>query len=486
MRIGLDLGTTTSTLSHLAPNGQIRPGRTLSSLCAWRNGKFLFGEDAHQALRDTGSPCFPIRDIKLSLGEKNVRVGPHLLETEEIVAAFMHDLAIRATGSADVEEAVIGTPVNVPEAHRRALLACAKRAGFKHTRLIYEPTAALAGAVDPGAIDSHSTILVVDWGGGTLDLAVIRKNGDALREIAVDGDVHVLGGSRMDEMLLEKILLQQPDLREKVAAVPGGRDLLKIDIEREKRLVLESLDPESEESEIAPFWLDLSRPLRITGSEVTDVAMVMAEKASEHILGFLSRSRLGTSDITHVLFAGGVCQSDLIRQWIMDKLKDIQLLPTSLPQQLTGYGCARLLSFGFSVQLANHFGVLQSDGSFCQVLPAGQDVSLGAYRRADFMVTDATALEAIFELGLVPGDSASREMLSSNAEGFMSLRTLAVRCQSHVGQMKGGSYDVVRLYAGVSEALSVTVYAESSVGNASASATASAVPMLIRTGPARS
>lgn len=482
MKIGLDLGTTTSTLAFVGPEKKVHLARTVSSLCAWRNGDLLFGEEAHRALKDASVPAFPIRDIKLSLGEHPVRVGPHLICAEEVVTAFMRELVRRGVGDADITDAVIGTPVNVSEKHRKALLACAKQAGFERARLIYEPTAALAGAIDPAKLESHSTILVVDWGGGTLDLAVIRKVGDALREVAVDGDVKVLGGSHMDEMLLEGIFLEHPHLREKVSAVPGGRDLLKVDIEQEKRQILESFEPETEETEIAPSWLELSRPIRIAGEDVIRVAGVMADKAAARILQFLSKSGLQTSDLTHVLFAGGVCQSDLIRRKILNVLGEIENLPTSLPQQLTGYGCARLLNTGFSVQIASHFGALQSDGSFCQILSAGQDVSLGSFRQVDFMVTDATAPEAIFEFGLVAPDSIARQMLTSSAEGFVSLKTLALRCQKYDGQLDGGSFDVVRLYAGVSETLSVTIYAESNVGNSSASVSASGVPMLIRIG----
>ena len=481
MRIGLDLGTTTSTLAYLGPDGRVRTGPTVSSLCAWRNGTLFFGEEAHAALRDNSVPAFPIRDVKLALGEGPLRIGPVSIEPVDVVAGLMRYLARRVSGEQQIEDAVIGTPVNVSEKHRLELLEAAKRAGFAKVRLVYEPTAAIAGAIDLSSLDAHSTVLVVDWGGGTLDLSIVRKNGRALREVAVDGDVRVLGGTQMDEQLLDRLLDRNPELRARVAARDGGRDLLKVDIEQEKLHILSLDDPGSEDGLLAPSWLELTSRIILKGADVEDVAMRMADQAADRIRQFISRSRLSLRDITHVLLAGGVCKSDLIRDWLLDSLPGVQQLPSSVPQQLTGSGCAHLLAKGFEVQLASHFGVMQSDDTFCTLLPAENRTEIGTYRELEFFVTDANALEAVFDLGIVATDGDAHRMLSASAEGFIRMSNFSLRCRKDGAPLRGvSSNDILRVYAGIGESLVVVVYAESSNAGSSERVSISGVPMLIR------
>lgn len=478
MRVGIDLGTTTSTIVRLGPDGRPAQKHMTPSLCAWRNGQLMFGGDATNALWSEETPAFPIRDIKMSLGRESIKVGGLSLDVESILVEFFKYLAGKVALKEEIEEAVIGTPVNVSEAHRLALIESARKAGYRHVRLVYEPTSALVGAIEPGRMHRHSMALIVDWGGGTLDLSLIRKNGDSLQELAVDGDVNKLGGSQMDSRILQMILARTPGIKEKLASIPDGHERLKVEIEREKTSILESPDPETDDVEIAPFWL--GKTIELRGKEVVEVATEMADQAAKQIVDFLIRSNVGLTEVTHVLFAGGVCKSPLVRERLLEALPDVEVVETSIPQQLTGYGCARLLSYGFELRLGSDFGVRQSDESFCTLLPAGHDIGLGTYRRADFMVTDARAYEAVFNFGIVPAASDTGAMLSTSAEGFVSLKTLFVRCQQTQGQLKGGSWDYVRVYAGISHALAATVFAESNVGADSKADTISGIPFLIR------
>lgn len=478
MKIGIDLGTTTSTVVRLDPKGKPRAPYTTDSLAAWRNGQLTFGDDATRALNDPSAPAFPIRDIKLSLGSKNVEVGGEQIDVEVVVAGLFKYLANKIAPGQEIKEAVIGTPVNVTESHRLALVRSAEAAGFQSVKLIYEPTSALVGAIEPRNMSRYGTVLVVDWGGGTLDLSLIRKEGDCLREIAVDGDASILGGSQMDSRILQRIVTKSPALREKLALIPGGGDRLKVQIEKDKIELLESADPAAERTASRPRWL--GETVVLEGQDVVEVVMGMGIEGASQVLEFLQRADLSVADVTHVLFAGGVCRCALVRDQILDVLPGIQLLDTTMPQQLTGYGCARLLSYGFDLQLASDFGVLQSDGSFCALLPSGYDIGLGTYRTADFLVTDPLAAEATFDFGLVPNRGNQSAMLASSASGYVSLQTMFVRCQQIEGSLTGSTFDLIRVYSGISQALAVTVHGESNVGGASVTETISRVPFLIR------
>jgi hypothetical protein len=80
------------------------------------------------------------------------------------------------------------------------------------------------------------------------------------------------------------------------------------------------------------------------------------------------------------------------------------------PQELTGAGCVQITARQVLPELARGFGVRQSDGSVCVLLPAGFPIVINTFRKADFLVVDMEAHEAIFDLGLVncaPGSIAT-------------------------------------------------------------------------------
>jgi len=481
MKVAIDFGTTTSTICRVTADGRIDMQGPKPSLAAYGNGKWYFGEDAEQRLAGEDQTIYPIRDMKLMLGKRSIRVGPNQLEPEEAVSKYLSYLTGLIAKGEVIEEAVIGTPVNVDMAHRQALLNAARKSGFKAVRLVYEPTSALAGAIDPSRLDQRALVLVVDWGGGTLDIAVVRKEGGTLREVEVDGDVSNLGGSRMDDELVRELLERNASLRAKVDAVDGGFDRLKNEIESSKRNILaEGIDDESAEPWRTPsLWL--RETIEVRPADVFAVIRRMADLARERIINFLHRARISPSEITHLLFAGGVCNSPIVQKSIGDEFRSARAVSTDQqPQLLTAYGAARLLKTGFTVQLAAPFGVRQCDDSFCEMLPAGHSLAVGAYRVAEFMVTDVLAPEAVFDFGIRRQLNGESAMATSPGDSFRSIDQLFVRAQAKLGDNKGNAGDLIRLFCGIDATLAVTVYAESNLTGQSETKSLSGVPLAIR------
>lgn len=108
------------------------------------------------------------------------------------------------------QEVVLTVPASFDEASRTLTLEAARRAGLPRVRLLEEPQAAFydwldrrAGALEAALCDVR-LVLVVDAGGGTTDLTLIRAelapSGPKLTRIAV-GDHLLLGGDNMDHAL---------------------------------------------------------------------------------------------------------------------------------------------------------------------------------------------------------------------------------------------------------------------------------------------
>ena len=157
---------------------------------------------------DTSSPGRLFQALKTFLGdplETRTNVFGDEKGLEDLIALILAHVRERArelTGTAP-EDITLGRPVRfigAEGAEDRAtgrLRAAADLAGFREVRFVPEPIAA-AHAADVG----EGTSLVFDFGGGTLDLCVVRRDGrGGLAVLATAGGP--IGGDRATELLIE-------------------------------------------------------------------------------------------------------------------------------------------------------------------------------------------------------------------------------------------------------------------------------------------
>jgi molecular chaperone DnaK len=477
--IGLDLGTTNCTIGRLDAGGRPSVLGPIPSVGAWRNETVVFGDPAKKLLLEGGHDIFPIRDLKLLLGRADAHAGLVRISATELATELMRYLLSQILPEQTlIGTAVIGTPVQMPRAHRVALRQAAQQAGIENVRFIYEPTAALIGELDAGSsVEERSLILVVDWGGGTLDIAVVRVEEGIYRELSVGGDIRAFGGTQIDEEITNRILQKYPQVERKVRETRGMFDRLKEEIEQEKiEIVLEG--PEAAPREIVPEWLE--EFVEIEAPLVFDVLEKFVLGAREQIKSTLNAAHLRTEEITHILFAGGVCKAEIARKGLLELFPDAKIIQGRDQQLLTGYGCTLLTGRDFSVELAADFAVRQSDDTLCILLPKGQPVELDCYRKANFLVTDAMAPEAVFDLGVCHFDEDKSSMLATEASTFQSHQQMWVRVGGP--QTKGGKgiVDEVILHTGVEGNLTVAVHLRSCNGDAEKQNFISGVPLAVR------
>jgi molecular chaperone DnaK (HSP70) len=156
---------------------------------------------------------------------------------------FLRELFNRIQGQQlDIKEAIFAVPVQSYERYLRWLESCGASDLLKHAsgsrlRTIDEPTAAALGyaIAQPGMV-----ILVVDFGGGTLDLSLVRTPshdeisnwgsyvGEDPQNIEVEAGTQVeviaktgqtLGGIDIDRWLLDDYLMRDRSLQPEPAAV---------------------------------------------------------------------------------------------------------------------------------------------------------------------------------------------------------------------------------------------------------------------------
>ncbi|MBR4613986.1 MAG: Hsp70 family protein, partial [Kiritimatiellae bacterium] len=215
--IGIDFGTTKTMVSFLNPvTGRaelVRLGRDRDSIPTTihedESGAVLFGEDADdQIVTDPEGYC---RAFKLHLGESDSAL-PRSNETAESLAArFLHYVKEECEQSVfhggSVESATITVPVGFAPARTASLWRAAAAAGFASVSFLPEPEAAGTAFLRDNPADSFSRALVLDWGGGTLDIAIIARSADG----TIHADRHCaegrddVGGEEMDRGLLARM-----------------------------------------------------------------------------------------------------------------------------------------------------------------------------------------------------------------------------------------------------------------------------------------
>src|SRR5437667_9207765 len=201
--IGIDFGTSNSVVANFQyGQAEVLPNHegmkwTPSIVTLRRDGTLAFGQEAKETFAEKRS----IRSVKRILGtpERVPLVGQNL-RTEQVAVMLFSLLkkdAEEALGET-ITKAVVTIPANSKGLARHATKLCAGAAGMQVLTLINEPTAA-AICYGLNAQDDQ-TVLVYDFGGGTLDVTILRIHHGIFEEISSKG-IGKLGGDDIDELV---------------------------------------------------------------------------------------------------------------------------------------------------------------------------------------------------------------------------------------------------------------------------------------------
>lgn len=204
--VGIDLGTTYSCIAYLNEHGEpiTIPNKdgelSTPSVVLFDGDEVVVGTEAMR-----NSIRYPDRVVvhakrymnnpghRWKIGGKSY--SP--VDISTLILKSMLDGAREKIGP--IEQAVITVPAQFSDVQRQATAEAGKRAGLKHVDIINEPVAAaLCFVLGTEGIwftelASAQTIMVVDLGGGTFDLSLVKYQKNEVRVIASGGDLQ-LGG----------------------------------------------------------------------------------------------------------------------------------------------------------------------------------------------------------------------------------------------------------------------------------------------------
>ena len=213
---GIDLGTTNSCLAipdddhgfEIIDNQADRMSVTPSAVLINGKGRMLIGQRAYNSQKVEDLAIQFKRQMGLSkkihFSSAGVDKMPEELSSE-ILKQLRNDAETRLNRV--VENVVITVPAAFKTLQSEATNKAGKMAGFKNIILLQEPiAAAVAYGAKPDSKDKHW--MVFDYGGGTLDVAIISTLDNRLTVENSEGD-NYFGGSDIDRILFREIVLKK-------------------------------------------------------------------------------------------------------------------------------------------------------------------------------------------------------------------------------------------------------------------------------------
>lgn len=185
--VGIDLGTTNSLISVWRDDKSIIIPNALGELLTPSvvsvddDGMVTVGRAAKDRL--VTHPEKTAAQFKRLMGtSERIRLGNRQFSAEELSALVLKQLKADAEVylGEPVDEAIISVPAYFNNHQRTATLNAARLAGLKAERLINEPTAAaLAYGIQEN--EEECRFIVIDLGGGTLDVSILENSKTCLR-----------------------------------------------------------------------------------------------------------------------------------------------------------------------------------------------------------------------------------------------------------------------------------------------------------------
>ena len=374
--LAIDLGSTTTVVAYQGSASATAELLNLPAICS-RAGEIpslvwnatqrpLIGRQVLDSGLNDSSDIRLHRDFKGRIGQGDAPdqeaarwAGEQLLQ--QIWSRLPPELAI--------ERLVLTAPVECYRAYRNWLLQACDTLPVAEIALVDEPTAAAMGA----GLPAGSTLLVVDLGGSTLDLALVALEGGEGRAAPI-AQLLRLGGRSLGDN--SRQMLRTAKVLGKAGLRLGGRDIDRWIVDRccpgqptsapllnaAERLKCRLSDTALAEREplMEVALDDQERVLRLSRRELNDLLL---ERGFGDALGQLletclaggRRNNCSLEDLEGIVAVGGGAQLPFLRQWLSQHTAPAPLL-TPPPVEAVALGALQLTP-GVSIRDVLQHGV---------------------------------------------------------------------------------------------------------------------------------
>src|SRR5689334_21973439 len=335
--IGINLGTSNTVAVVRWPYGRTRPllvdGAPImpSGVYADESGQLLVGRDAQRLAGLDPSRFEP--NPKRRIDEPGVLLGNREVATVDLLAAVLGAVARAAVEAVGfLPPAVLTFPAAWGPRRRDVLAYAAARAGWPPVRLMPEPVAAARYFADVlrRPVPVGSSLAVFDFGGGTLDVAVVRNENGRFAVLG-SGGIEDLGGLDIDAAIVEHlggVLVQAAPERWSAISRPGSTTQ-----RRDRRLFWEDVRGAKEmlsRTTVAPITIPgRDQAIHLTREELERVAEPLLRRAVWETGAVIHRCGLRPDQLAGLFLVGGSSRLPLAARLLH---ADLGIAPTVLEQ----------------------------------------------------------------------------------------------------------------------------------------------------------
>jgi molecular chaperone DnaK len=418
---GIDFGTTNSVASAF-------DGRELTTFVDNNNlphpsvlwyrgeGRPAVGREAKDRIKDFGNTPGNqfIRSIKSRIQQETEFeiFGKYYYTYQiagEIFRFLREDAHDRYPVYPKINEAVVTIPLYFNGQQRKAIRKAAEVAGIFIKNFIHEPFAAVIGYLFSSldSLDQLKTIkeniLVFDWGGGTLDITLVKLDSGTVSEISNQG-YPGRSGDHFDEILVTDVLdkfRQEHDISSRGFRIDAGAEsILAHDIEFAK---IDLSERESASVKIPDFYSfnDKSIPLRseVSRRHFESLINLDIQDAMGLVDKVLYEARLQTSQVGLVLLIGGTSKIPLLDKMMRDTFGTAKVRRIANADTVISEGAAIISYYDWQPYLVNPICIQMSDESHYQVFDSGTILNPEtAQKEIKFFCTDNRDGEGILIL----------------------------------------------------------------------------------------
>jgi molecular chaperone DnaK (HSP70) len=269
---------------------------------------------------------------------------PHELITRILRLAMQ---ALRDAGwSPDADSTVTLTvPATHQDKKKELMLSAAMEAGFspEKTVLAKEPVAAAAHYIASDRSSIGELTLVYDFGGGTFDVAIVKKEAIGFRVVSMPGGIERLGGSDFDDKIYRQ-LIEEIGSPGNIPLVSGEKSGLRLrhrvldDCREIKHALSERQSAEC--VLLPPLPLD---SFQISRSMFEALISAEVERTLSVCSQLLAEADLNWRRISRIVMVGGSCRIPYLRRRLEAATRRPVLL-TDEPELAVCLGAARLPS----------------------------------------------------------------------------------------------------------------------------------------------
>jgi hypothetical protein len=255
-----------------------------------------------------------------------------------MLAALLRRVVAETADDGTPRQVTLTCPADWGPQRRDVLRAAARAAGLPDVRLVDEPIAAATYCAEVlgTPIPLGGCLLVFDFGGGTLDVTVVRRDQDGLRVLAVGG-LDDLGGVDIDAALVghlgQLVALRQPQAWQRIAGPETTGD------QRARRAFWTEVRAAKEmlsRAASAPVQIPGSDDaIHLTREELERVAGPLVDRAVDETRRVLGRAGIGS--LSGILLVGGSSRMPLVAQRLHTRFGVAPTVPEQ-PELPVAYG----------------------------------------------------------------------------------------------------------------------------------------------------